>query len=125
MRRKCWNVRMFYLFATVTVVLAVGCSNRSEDGDVAVKAPLGIEVNVNAEGFALKAPGVDVKVNDDGVGVQAPLVDVKVNAEGTTVAAPGVDVKANAQGVTVDAPLGVHVKTGQPAQAPTPQAPTK
>lgn len=118
MRRNCLNVRVFCLFSTVTVG-AAACSKRANDGDVAVKAPLGIEVNVNGQGFALKAPGVDVKVNDDGVGVQAPGVDVKVNADGTTVAAPGVDVNANAQGVTVDAPLGVHVKTGNAAQAPT------
>lgn len=102
------------LLSTVTVGIA-GCRSGSQNDDVSVKAPLGIEVNVNDEGFALKAPGVDVKVNDDG----------------TTVDAPGVDVRANAQGVTVDAPLGVSVKTGQAAQPaaqqppPAQQPPTK
>ncbi len=124
MRCKRWSVLVFSLFLTVTVGVA-GCSRRAPDGDVAVKAPLGIEVNVNADGFALKAPGVDVKVNDEGVGVQAPLVDVKVDGSDTKVNAPGVNVQSNAQGTTVNAPLGVSVKTGQAAQPPAQQPPTK
>ena len=89
---------------------------KSEESGVSVRAPLGIEVKVDAKGVAVKAPGVSVKTDSNGVAVSAPGVNFKKDAKGVDVKAPGVDVKAGADGVSVDAPAGVSVRTGSAKQ---------
>lgn len=87
-----------------------------DESGVSVRAPLGIEVKVDAKGVAVKAPGVSVKTDSDGVAVNAPGVSFKKDSKGLDVKAPGVDVKADANGVSVDAPAGVSVRTGSAKQ---------
>jgi hypothetical protein len=55
------------------VVHAPGVFAKSDDQGVLVRAPLGIEVRVDAQGVAVKAPGVDVQSDAKGVVVNAPL----------------------------------------------------
>ncbi|HEX7481029.1 MAG TPA: hypothetical protein VF331_24715 [Polyangiales bacterium] len=52
---------------------APGVEAKSDDNGVAMKAPLGITVDVNAKGVAVRVPGVDVDVSAKGVAVDAPL----------------------------------------------------
>ena len=95
---------------------APGDTAKSDESGVSVRAPLGIEVKVDAKGVAVKAPGVSVKTDSDGVAVNAPGVSFKKDAKGVDVKAPGVDVKADGNGVSVDAPAGVSVRTGSAKQ---------
>lgn len=59
------------------VVHAPGAEVEADDQGVRVKAPLGIDVNVDKDAVTVKAPGVDVNVNAKGVSVDAPLVTVR------------------------------------------------
>ena len=76
------------------VVDAPGVSARADDDGVRVRAPLGIEVDVGADGVNVRAPGVRVTTADSGVRVRAPGVRVDTTVTGTSVDAFGVRVRA-------------------------------